>query len=115
MFPEFEIIKLTEYLILLYLLKMRLLGVNHIEDFIKKHKDANALKRWQKLIESTDFKSMNELRKTFSHADYVDGKTIFNISGNKIRMITIITYGIHQVIITDVLTHQEYDQNKWKD
>ena len=95
---------------------MRLLGTNHIENFIKKHKGSeNALRRWQKLIETTDFKSMIELRRTFPHADYVNGKTVFNIGGNKIRTITIITYDIHQVIISHVLTHQEYDLNKWKD
>lgn len=93
-----------------------MLGANHIEEFIKKHKDTkNALRRWQKLIVETDYKSMNELRKTFPRADYVDGKTVFDVGGNKIRTITVIEYSIKQVIVTHVLTHKEYDLNKWKE
>jgi mRNA interferase HigB len=95
---------------------MRLLGANHIEEFIKKHKESkNALRRWQKLIVETDFKSMSELRKTFPQADYVKGKTVFNVGGNKMRTITVVEYGIQQIIVTHVLTHQEYDLNKWKE
>ena len=95
---------------------MRLLGTNHIYEFIKKHPEAkSALRRWQKLIVETEYKNMNELRKTFPHADYVKGKTVFNVGGNKIRTITIIQYEITQVIITDVLTHKEYNRERWKD
>lgn len=94
---------------------MRLLGINHLDDFIKKYpKTENALRRWQKLMVETDYKSMNELRKTFPTADYVDGKTVFNVRGNKVRTITIIEYGIKQVIITHVLTHEEYNRDQWK-
>lgn len=94
---------------------MRLLGTNLIEEFIKKHPDSkSALRRWQKLIVETDFESIVELRRTFPTADPVEGKTVFNVAGNKIRTITVIEYGIAQIIITHVLTHKEYDMNKWK-
>ncbi len=95
---------------------MRLLGRNCIEGFIKKHRNSEgSLRRWQKLIETTDYKNISELRRTFPHADYVGGKTVFNVGGNKVRTITVIEYGIGQVIITHVLTHEEYDLDKWKD
>ena len=95
---------------------MRLLGQSRIEEFIKKHSNAkSSLRRWQKLIVESDYKNVMELRKTFPTADYVNGKTVFNVGGNKIRTITIIEYGIRQVLITHVLTHEEYDEGKWKD
>lgn len=95
---------------------MRLLGQNRLERFIKKHSTSeSSLRRWQKLIVESDYNSIVELRKTFPTADYVGGKTIFNVGGNKIRTITIIEYGIKQVLITHVLTHEEYDEGKWKD
>lgn len=95
---------------------MRLLGANHIDAFIKQHPGAkSALRRWQKLIVETDYKSMSELKKTFPHADYVKGKTVFNVGGNKVRTVTVIEYGIAQAIVTHVLTHEEYDREKWKD
>lgn len=95
---------------------MRLLGTNRIDEFIKKHPDArSALRRWQKLIVETDYKSMSELKKTFPHADYVKGKTVFNVGGNKVRTITVIQYEITQVIITEVLTHEEYSRGRWRE
>ena len=95
---------------------MRLLGTNLLEDFIRKHPSSESpLRRWQKIIEECDYKNMSELRKTFPHADHVEGKTVFNVGGNKIRTITLIEFNIRQVIITHVLTHEEYDRNKWQD
>lgn len=95
---------------------MRLLGKPLLESFIRKHLNAeNSLRRWQKLIEESDYKSMVELRKTFPSADHVEGKTVFNVGGNKIRTITVIEFNIKQMVITHVLTHEEYDRGKWKD
>jgi len=95
---------------------MRLLGTHLVDDFIKKHPKAKgALRRWQKIIEGEDYRSFVELRKTFPQADYVRGKTVFNVGGNKIRAITFIEYGIRQVLITHVLTHAEYDNRNWID
>jgi mRNA interferase HigB len=94
---------------------MRLLGTDLLNDFIKKYSQSkSALRRWQKIIEESDYRSFNELKKTFPSADYVEGKTVFDVGGNKIRTITVIQYGIRQVIITHVLTHAEYDKGKWK-
>lgn len=66
------------------------------------------------MIVESDYANMNEMRKTFPSADYVEGKTVFNVGGNKVRTITVITYEIAQVIVTEVLTHEEYDRNKWR-
>ena len=48
-------------------------------------------------------------------ADQVGKLTIFNIGGNKVRLIAAIHYNRKKVYICAVLTHQEYDQNKWKE
>lgn len=51
---------------------------------------------------------------TFASADYVEGLTIFDIGGNKFRLIAAIHYNRRKVYIRDVLTHTEYDRNAWK-
>jgi mRNA interferase HigB len=95
---------------------VRLLGVNLIDDFIRRHPDSKSgLRRWQKLIRETDFVSIVDLRRTFPTADAVGGKTVFNVGSNKVRTITEIQYGIAMVIVTHVLTHAEYDRGRWKD
>jgi mRNA interferase HigB len=80
-----------------------------------KHPDAqHPLEAWYRLMESEVFFDFNDLRETFASADYVDGLTVFNIGGNKYRLITAIHYNRKKVYIRAVLTHAEYDRNTWK-
>lgn len=50
----------------------------------------------------------------YAHADQVGGLTVFNIGGNKARLIATIHYNRRKVYIRAVLTHPEYDAGKWK-
>ena len=55
-----------------------------------------------------------DVRRTFANADAVDKCTVFNIKGNKNRLITEINYRYQRLSIRHVLTDAEYDQEKWK-
>jgi mRNA interferase HigB len=55
------------------------------------------------------------LREVFSSADKVGKLTVFNIGGNKARLITAIHYNRKIIYIRAILTHQEYDEGKWKE
>jgi len=84
-------------------------------EFWTKHPDAKGpLKAWHRTMESEVFADFNELRATFASADYVDGLTVFNIGGNKYRLIAAIHYNRRKVFIRTVLTHKAYDRGKWK-
>jgi mRNA interferase HigB len=84
-------------------------------DFWTKHPDAkSSLMAWYTIIRANDFGSYIELKKTFASADHVKGLTVFNISGNKYRLIAAIHYNRRKVYIRHVLTHAEYDLGKWK-
>ena len=81
----------------------------------QKHPDSKtALERWIKIIEKNNFDSFNQLRATFPSADLVGNITVFNIGGNKYRLIAAIHFNRHKVYIRQILTHAEYDQNNWK-
>jgi mRNA interferase HigB len=83
--------------------------------FWTKHSDARGpLAAWFRTIESEVFADFNELRATFASADLVNGLTVFNIGGNKYRLIAAIHYNRRKVFIRAVLTHEEYDRGKWK-
>lgn len=56
-----------------------------------------------------------ELRKTFGNADQVGKLTVFNIGGNKVRLIAAIHYNRRTIYIRAVMTHREYDEGKWKE
>jgi len=83
--------------------------------FWEKHPDAKtSLLLWYKLIITASWKNFAKVREVFSSADQVGNLTVFNIGGNKYRLITLIDYTHQKVFIRHVLTHAEYDQNDWK-
>ena len=95
---------------------MRIITKSRIIEFSEKYPDsANALFSWYKIISKTDYNSFNDLRKTFPHADVVSKFTVFNIGGNKYRLIAAIHYNRKIVYIRNILTHSEYDKNKWQE
>ena len=64
-------------------------------------------------MQRTEFRSFAELRATFPSADMIDDLIVFNIGGNKYRLIAAIHFNRGRVYIRHVLTHQEYDRNRW--
>lgn len=83
--------------------------------FWERHPDSQtALARWLKVMRHTDFRSFSELRATFPSADTVDDWIVFNIGGNKYRLIASIHFTRGKVYIRHVLTHQEYNRGTWK-
>ena len=84
-------------------------------DFWIRHPDSReALARWHKIVEKSVYQSFAELRLTFPAADQVGQYTVFNIGGNKYRLIASIHYDRGRVYIRHVLTHEEYNRGLWK-
>jgi len=65
-------------------------------------------------MRKTDYASFAALRITFPSADQVDRFTVFNIGGNKFRLIVAVHYNRKKVYIRHVLTHAEYDRGSWR-
>jgi len=83
--------------------------------FWQKYPDSKtALERWSRIIDKNDFDSFIQLRKTFPSADFVGNLTVFNIGGNKYRLIAAIHFNRRKVYIRNILTHKEYDKGDWK-
>ena len=83
--------------------------------FWEKYPDSKtALVRWFKVLKTTEFQSLSELRAVFPSADKVQDWIVFNIGGNKYRLITSIHFNRGKVYIRYVLTHAEYDRGAWK-
>ena len=73
-----------------------------------------ALDAWFRIAKKAQWQSLADVRKTFSSADLVEKWTVFNVKGNKYRLITEINYRFRRIYIRHVLTHAQYDQEKWK-
>jgi mRNA interferase HigB len=86
-----------------------------LRTFWQRHADSKtALARWYKLVATTDFRTFDELRITFPSADKVGDLIVFNIGGNKYRLITSVHFNRGKVYIRHVLTHAEYNRGDWK-
>lgn len=94
---------------------MHVISRKALRQFWEKHPDSrSSLLRWYKAMTKHNFLTFNELRATFPTADKVDDFIVFNISGNKYRLITSIHFNRGKVYIRHVLTHSEYDKGAWK-
>jgi mRNA interferase HigB len=84
-------------------------------EFWRQHSDAERpLIAWYRIMKSSTFTDFNDLRTTFASADYVDGLTVFDIGGNKYRLIASVHYDRHKVYVRAVLRHEAYDLGRWK-
>jgi mRNA interferase HigB len=94
---------------------MNIIGLGVIDVFSKQHSNfRTSLSSCVALMIGSDWKNIMEVRETFPHADAVGACTVFNIKGNDCRLITKIDYQTQTIYIKKVLTHAEYDKEKWK-
>ncbi len=107
--------RLVAYLKTRYTLAMHIITRKALIQFWDKHPDSQtALQRWFKIVQKTDFQNFAELRAAFPSADKVDQWIVFNIGGNKYRLIASIHFNRNKLYIRHVLTHAEYDRGDWK-
>jgi mRNA interferase HigB len=94
---------------------MHVITRKRLNEFAKLYPDTkNALSQWYQLVKENEFSSFVELRQMLPSADQVGKLTVFNIGGNKVRLIAAIHYNRQKIYIRAVLTHSEYDEGKWK-
>lgn len=94
---------------------MHVITRKRLNEFTEKHPDAKSpLARWYAIMHTTRFSSFIHLREVSPQADQVGKFTVFNIGGNKVRLIAAVHYNRNKIYIRHVLTHQEYDTGKWK-
>jgi mRNA interferase HigB len=85
------------------------------------HPDAEVpLRLWYRTARSAAWQSLNQVRRTYPHADAVRTAsghllTVFNVCGNKYRLIVRIRHDFGLVNVRCVLTHAEYDRGRWKE
>ncbi len=95
---------------------MHVISRKRLNDFAVQHPDTRtALARWHQIIKKACYTSFAELRQDFPQADQVGRLTVFNVGGNKCRVIAAVHYNRGKVYIRAVLTHSEYDEGRWKE
>lgn len=75
---------------------------------------ASALDGWYRIIKNNNFTNFSQLKAVFSSIDKVAELYVFDIGGNKLRLIANIHFARQKLYVRGVLTHKEYDKNKWR-
>lgn len=94
---------------------MRIISKKKLKDFWLKHLQSEMpLDNWYKIILGNDYHNLAALKMTFPTADLVGNQIVFNIAGNKYRLIAAIHFNTGIVYVRDVLTHAKYNKGRWK-
>jgi mRNA interferase HigB len=95
---------------------MHIISKKKLREFWQEHPRAQApLEAWYQVAKNVEWESFADVRKTFNTADQVGKFTVFDIGGNKYRLIAVIHFNRGKLYVRHVLTHSEYDEGKWKD
>jgi mRNA interferase HigB len=91
---------------------VRVIKRKALEEFWTKYRDAEGpLKAWFAETVAADWKSPEDIRARYGTASIVGSeRVVFNIKGNKYRLVVAVNYGAHLVFIKFFGTHAEYDR-----
>lgn len=70
----------------------------------------SALRSWFTQAKQSQWKHIADVRRAFPHGDAVGEYTVFNVGGNKYRLITVVDYETGKVFIHDAMIHAQYDR-----
>ena len=100
---------------------MRVISLKPLRAFWEQHPDAERpLRQWYKTVTRAVWGSLQDAQCDYPHADGVQTKrgdtlTVFNIGGNKYRLVARIRYDYCLVNVRAVLTHKKYSSGKWRE
>lgn len=91
---------------------MHVISLKKLRNFWREHADTEkALAQWFADVEDGEYTTPHELRQAFGSVDFLgQGRVVFNIKGNKYRLVADIRYDTGTVYVRHVLTHKDYDR-----
>lgn len=100
---------------------MDVIGKLILQEFWERHKRARKpLEKWCQVADKAQWRNFGQIKQTLWRTSLVKvcnriKVVVFDIGGNKYRLITTVNYQRQKVIIEIALTHTDYDKGKWKD
>lgn len=91
---------------------MRIIALKTLKDHWRKpgrQDSEQPLKAWHAVVSNADWAGPGDVRAQYRHASFVGERVIFNVAGNKYRIVAWINYPFRTVYVRFVGTHAEYD------
>ncbi|HXM83164.1 MAG TPA: type II toxin-antitoxin system HigB family toxin [Burkholderiales bacterium] len=91
---------------------MKLLGRGRLVDFLSSHADARSwIAHWIAEIEETEWTNSQAIKSKFPAASFLkDNIVVFNVKGNRYRLVVHVAYQTEIVVVTWIGTHAEYSK-----
>ena len=91
---------------------MRIISRRRLREFAEQHADAERpLNAWYAIVRAKEYADHHEVREDFPAASFLGKyRTVFNIGGNKYRLVVDLRYDLRRAYIRHVLTHAQYDR-----
>ncbi|MEL7224738.1 MAG: type II toxin-antitoxin system HigB family toxin [Cyanobacteria bacterium P01_D01_bin.36] len=94
---------------------MHVISRKVLREYCKTHADAcDALYDWYRIASRAEWQNLIDVQKVYFKAEAVGNFTVFNIKGNRYRLVVDIVYASQRIYIKHVMTHAEYSKDKWK-
>ena len=94
---------------------MHLISAGKLKQAASKYPDATkTIQALCKTIKQANWPNLIEVQQTYRDAEAVGNFTVFNIKGNKYRLILDIDYQEQVAYFKYFLTHAEYDKEQWR-
>lgn len=93
---------------------MRVVGVETLHGFSQQHREVeDQAKAWLAEASEATWQTSQDIKLRYASASFLSGnRVIFNLKGNKYRLLTMVTFKSQVVLILKMGTHAEYD--KWE-
>lgn len=80
----------------------------------KKHPETlPTLTLWYKVVKRAVWRGLHEVRRSYPTADQVGNVLIFDVMGNRYRLITHVNYAVQRIYVKALMTHREYERKEW--
>jgi len=94
---------------------MNVISQQPLREFWQGHPDAEEpLRSWYRTCRKAHWRNLDDVQNTYPHADVYGTCTVFNVGGNKYRLVVKINYARQTIYVKHVLTHADYDRERWK-
>jgi mRNA interferase HigB len=100
---------------------VRIVALKRLRLFWREFPDAaKPLQRWYADVQTAQWRNFQDIRRMYNTVDSCrvsSGNTvaIFDIGGNKYRLIAAVHYNTGVLYVLRIMTHREYDRELWKE